>query len=440
MERPALFPVFRLLFIALGSIASLIAIARANDGTDSAALAAVAAARSGDWTQANAQAGQSPDPLALKIVRWLDYTRASPDGRFAEIAGFIEQNPDWPLQKTLRRRAEEALAGESDDTAALWLKRHPPISGAGRARAAEIMIDQGKVGAGAAALRTAWIEGGFTPAEEHDLLARFSATLRPEDHQKRLDRLLWDGNADAARRMLPLVSADYHALAEARLALAADASDAGRLVAQVPTQLRSDPGLAFEEARWSRKKDDYDTAAQLLLAHHDNPVRPAAWLGERLLVARQLLDTGNPDMAYRLVEQPNSNAGNASAEAEFLCGYIALRYRKDPALAFDHFAHMLARVTSPYAEARAAYWSGRAAAAAGKPDLAAKWYAAGAENMATFYGQLSAHQLGRDAPPHPVPEPRPTGAERARFNGQELVCAAQACSSPPATTSTPASL
>ncbi len=86
---------------------------------------------------------------------------------------------------------------------------------------------------------------------------------------------------------------------------------------------------------------------------------------------------------------------------------------------------MLARVTSPYAEARAAYWSGRAAAAAGKPDLAAKWYAAGAENMATFYGQLSAHQLGRDAPPHPVPEPRPTGAERARFNGQELVRAAQ---------------
>src|SRR5579863_996981 len=163
MERPALFRVFRLLFVTLGGIASLIEIARADTGADigadRAALAAIAAARSGDWAQAYAQAGQSPDPLTVKIVRWLDYTRASPGGRFAEIAGFIEQNPDWPLQKTLRRRAEEALANESDDTAADWLKRHPPISGAGKARAAEVMIDQGKVEAGAAALRTAWIEG-----------------------------------------------------------------------------------------------------------------------------------------------------------------------------------------------------------------------------------------------------------------------------------------
>src|SRR5260370_19761160 len=129
MERSALLPLFRFLFAILGSIATLSAIARAEDG---AALAAVAAARSGDWAQAYAQAGQSPDALALKIVRWLDYTRSSPGGRFAEIAGFIEQNSDWPLQKTLCRRAEEALAGESDDPAADWLKRHPPVNGAGQ--------------------------------------------------------------------------------------------------------------------------------------------------------------------------------------------------------------------------------------------------------------------------------------------------------------------
>src|SRR5205085_2538325 len=78
------------------------------------------------------------------------------------------------------------------------------------------------------------------------------------------------------------------------------------------------------------------------------------------------------------------------SEAEFLCGYIALRFRKEPGLAFDHFAHILARVTSPYAKARAAYWGGRAAEAAAKPDLAAKWYTAGAEHNATFYGQLAA--------------------------------------------------
>ena len=119
-----------------------------------------------------------------------------------------------------------------------------------------------------------------------------------------------------------------------------------------------------------------------------------------------------PKPPIRLVHAAGPSDDNAYSEAEFLSGYIALRFRKEPGIAFDHFARILARVTNPYAKARAAYWGGRAAEAAGKADLAAKWYAAGAEHMATFYGQLAAHQLGNDAPPRPVPEPRPS-ADRA---------------------------
>ena len=411
------------LFLVVGFFATLTTTTQAQ-GPDHD-QAAVAAARSGDWTQAYAQASQCKDPLVQKVVRWLDYTRASPGGRFAEIASFIEQNPDWPLRKTLLRRAEEALTGESDDTAADWLKRHPPINGAGHARAAELMITRGKVEAGTVALRTAWAEGDFTLAGEHILLVRFYDRLRPEDHERRLDWLLWDGQADAARRMMSLVPADYRAVAEARLALIGDAANREAVLAKVPAQLRSDPGLAFEEARWRRKKDDYDGAAQLLLAHDDTPIRPDLWWSERLMVARRLLAGGNSDIAYRLVQHPNSADGFANTEGEFLHGYIALRYRKDPSVAFEHFAHILARVTSPYVKARAAYWGGRAAEAAGKSELATKWYAAGAEHMATFYGQLAAHQLGQDAPPHPLPEPRPDSAAQARFNAEDLVRAAQ---------------
>jgi soluble lytic murein transglycosylase len=414
---------YRTLFLVVGLFATFTTTTQAQ-GPDHD-QAAVAAARGGDWIQAYAQAGQCKDALVQKVVRWLDYTRSSPGGRFAEIASFIEQNPDWPLRKTLLRRAEEALAGESDDTAADWLKRHPPINGAGHTRAAEIMINRGKVEAGTAALRTAWAEGDFSLAGEHILLVRFYDRLRPEDHQRRLDWLLWDGQADAARRMLSLVPADYRTVAEARLALIGDAANREAVLAKVPAQLRSDPGLAFEEARWRRKKDDYDGAAQLLLAHDDTPIRPDLWWSERLMVARRLLAGGNSDIAYRLVQHPGSAEGFANTEGEFLHGYIALRYRKDPSLAFDYFAHILARVTSPYVKARAAYWGGRAAEAAGKPELATKWYGAGAEHMATFYGQLAAHQLGQDAPPHPVPEPRPDSAAQARFNAQELVRAAQ---------------
>jgi soluble lytic murein transglycosylase len=425
-----LFRVFRLLFIVLGISAALTTIAsttiaRAEDNADSTALAAIAAARAGDWPQAYAKASQASDGVLLKIVRWLDFTRPTPGGRFAELAAFIDQNPDWPLQKKLQRRAEEALIGENDEVAADWLKRHPPIGGVGKAREAQILLNRGNTEAGTAALRAAWIDGDFNVADERPFLVRHYGMLRPEDHEKRLDRLIWDGLTDAARHMLPLVPADYRLAAEARLALAADAANGEALLAKVPAQWRSDPGVAFEEARWRRKKNNYEAAAQLLLAHGDSPARPAAWWGERQLVARQLLATGNADTAYKLLQQHGLSDGNAYSEAEFLTGYIALRYSKDPALALDHFTRILARVTTPYGKARAAYWSGRAAEAAGNSALAAKWYTTGAENMATFYGQLAAHQLGKDAPPRPVPEPQPSAAEQKHFDAEELVRAAK---------------
>ena len=420
-----MFPIFRLLFVLLGIFAALIPMARAEDSPDSAALSAIAAARTGDWPQAYTRANQGKDALLPKIVRWLDYTRPTPGSRFAELAAFIDQNPDWPQQKKLQRRAEEALTAESDDVAADWLKRHPPLGGVGKARAAQIMLNRGNAEAGTAALRAAWIEGDFNAADERSFLVRYWGMLRPEDHQKRLDRLIWDGLTDAARHMLPLVSADYRLAAEARMALASDSANGEALLAKVPAQLRSDPGVAFEEARWRRKKNNYEAAAQLLLAHGDSPVRPVAWWSERQLVARQVLATGNADTAYKLAQQHGLSDGYAYSEAEFLSGYIALRYRKDPALALDHFTRILARVSTPYGKARAAYWSGRAAEAAGNSELATKWYATGAEHMATFYGQLAAHQLGKDAPPRPVPEPQPSSAEQKHFNAEELVRAAQ---------------
>lgn len=389
------------------------------------AVAAVEAARAGDWNKALAKAGESKDPVAIKIVHWLDLTRAAPAGRFSDIASFIEQNPDWPLQKTLRRRAEEALQTEADQTAAAWFKRYPAETAIGKIREAELTLKRGDVDAATVALRAAWIDGDFAPGEERSLLAHFAGTFRTEDNEKRLDRLLWDGQTDAARRMLPLVPSDQRALAEARMAYAANASNAEKLLAKVPAALRSDAGLAFEQAQWLRKKEQFDPAAQLLLAHPDNPTRPAAWWSERQMVARKLLAAGNADTAYKIVQQQGTEDPGSYAEARFLSGYIVLRFQKDPALAFEDFAQILARAASPFSKARAAYWGGRAAQAEGNAELAAKWYTAGADHMATFYGQLAAHLLGKDAPPKPIPEPRPDAKQLEQFNALELVRAAR---------------
>jgi soluble lytic murein transglycosylase len=422
-----LVPVFRILLslslsLAIFTINLPVACAEPLSEADlQATRTMLAAAQAGDWSRAYAGLVLVSDPLPLKILHWMDYSRPGAPGRFPDIAEFIQKNPDWPRQKALRKHAEEALSGESDDVAADWLKRYPPISAVGKVRNAEIMLNSGNLEGGTSALRAAWIDGDFGPLDERNFLARHSASIQAEDNEKRLDRLIWDAQYEAARRMLPLVPTDWRSLGEARLAFAAQASNAEVVAARVPAKLRTNPGLLYEELRWRTRKDMVNAAVQVLLSQPGDLVRPAAWWVERQIIARRVLATGNAALAYRLVEQHGLIEGTAYTEAEFLQGYIALRYMKNPVLAFDHFARILTRVGTPYAKARAGYWGGRAAEAQAKPELAAKWYAVAADHMVTFYGQLAAHKLGDDAPPHPVPEPVPDPAELARFNQNEVV-------------------
>ena len=422
-------PVFRILLLlplAIFTINLTTAPAQTLSEADlQATRAMLTAAQGSDWNRAYAELALISDPLPLKILHWMDYSRPGAPGRFPNIAEFIERNPDWPRQKALRKHAEEALAGESDAVAADWFKRFPPVSAVGKVHSAEILLNSGNLENGIAELRAAWIDGDFGPIDEKNFLARHSPVIRAEDNERRLDRLLWDAQYDAARRMLSLVPTDWRGLGEARLALAAQASNAEIVAARVPAKLRGDPGLIYEELRWRTKKDMLNAAVQILLSEPGDLVRPAAWWAERQTIARRVLATGNAALAYRLVEQHGLIEGNAYSEAEFLLGYIALRYMKNPVIGFDHFARILTRVGTPYAKARAGYWGGRAAEAQAKSALAAKWYAAAADHMVTFYGQLAAHQLGHDAPPHPVPEPLPDPAELARFNQNEVVRATQ---------------
>lgn len=410
---------FALSFLLLGAAPGRAQIPAPADGA--AAQAALAAARGGDWKRAYAEAARVQDPVLTKVLHWMELIHSSPLGRFAEIGAFLTQNPDWPGRKALRRRAEQALSGQSDAVAADWFNHYPPLSTAGRVRQAEIMLDRGDTAGATTALRAAWIDGDFNAADEKSFLARHGAAIRPQDDVARLDRLLWTHHAVAARRMLSRVSPGERALAEARLALMAMAPNAPALYAHIPPALRTDPGLLFDEAYWDRKRKDFDAAVKILLAEKGDPDHPAVWWNERRIVARHLLAKGQPELAYRIVAQHGRLTGDDYSEAEFLLGFIALHFQNRPTVAFDHFSRILTQARTSFYKARAGYWAGRAAEAEGNAALAEKWFAVGAAHMATFYGQLAAHELGRDAPAHPGPEPIPDAAQRARFDGNELV-------------------
>jgi soluble lytic murein transglycosylase len=359
----------------------------------------IAAIRADRWADAQLAAAAYADPVATKLVtyfRLLAPGAATPD----EITDFTAQNPDWPSQALLERRRQEAIAAEPDQATALaQCARNTLTLPQAMLRCAEAQATAGNGTEAAEQARHAWIVGLADAGAETAFLRRWSGAVHAEDQWTRFQRLAWH-DAAAAARQVPRLDPGHRTAAEARLALQRDAPNAETLLAAVPAAARGEPGLVLDHARWLRHAER--TADALALwqrrgepAQRDAPPEElAAFWTERNLLARRLLRDGNPSGAYALAAQHGQITPEQVLDAEFLAGFIALRRLNDPAAATGHFTTLVETSKAAITQARARYWLGRAAAAAGKDprsdyERAAAW-------PTTFYGQLAALALGDD--------------------------------------------
>ena len=383
-------------------------------------FAAIEAAR---WKTAYALAARANDKVFAKLVAWIDYTQLGSRARFADIAAFMEQNPDWPDPHVLQRNAEEALADSIPAATVIdWFSRRRPLTVRGRMRLAQALLDSGETERARTLLRETWVESNFARLRERYFLKRYRKFLRKADHAGRLDRLLWAGRTWEARRMLRRVDAGQRALAVARIRLRRFQGGVDWAIRQVPAALTENLGLIYERLRWRRRKGRDADARALLNSLPPALTRPPEiWWRERAVIARRALRGGEISVAYALVSAHRQTRGKNFAEAEWLAGWISLRFLDDAGAALKHFSALHANVRYPISLARGAYWAGRAAEAMGNGLLAQQWYAKAATHVTTFYGQLAASRL-KDRAPAAIPkEPAPDAVTAQAFAERELV-------------------
>jgi len=137
------------------------------------------------------------------------------------------------------------------------------------------------------------------------------------------------------------------------------------------------------------------------------------WWIERRLLARKMIDIGENRTAYLIARDAALPARDIyKTEQEFTAGWIALRFLGDPATAAHHFARIGIGSVNPTTLARAGYWQGRAAEAAGRIQEARAAYSAAAAQSTSYYGQLARAKLG-------LPQIELNGAPGGRVRGIE---------------------
>ncbi len=359
------------------------------------------------------------DPVARKLIDWAVLRAETDDFIFERYAAFIANNPGWPSLVQFRRKAEAALWQNSASDAQIrsFFASQKPLSAKGKLALARAALNQGDRNQAQHLVREAWRMESFSADMEKRTLDAFGALLSAGDHKARMDRRLYAEDIEEAMRSAQRLGPSQVAVAKARAAVVNKASNAKALLDAVPADARNDAAYIFAMAQWLRRNDKIAEAAQWMLkapnthaAIHD----PEEWWTERRLLARKLLDIGDPQTAFRISSAAAiPEKEHPQVEALFTSGWIALRFLNDPAAAMPYFARIARAAEHPASLARSYYWQGRTAEAQGKRDEARRFYEHGARYPTAYYGQLARAKLG--AGELRVPPPPPMAAHAPRL-------------------------
>ncbi len=356
--------------------------------------------RKGKSSEAGQVAQTIGDPVARKLAEWI-YLRSENNGASVErYRAFIAANPSWPSQTFVRRRAEAALWDDKRDDSAIqsYFDDEKPISAKGKFALGKSLLARGDRANAERLVRDAWRNDPISGDTEAMAIDMFGPLITPGDHKARMDMLLYGSDGDPGLRSAKRLGGAQMALARARIAVTKKASNAKALLDAVPSELHSDPGYLFSRIQQLRRDERFAEAARLMSAVPRDINRLHnldEWWIERRLLSRKLLDVGEHRAAYVVARDAALPARDIyKTEQEFTAGWIALRFLKDPATASQHFARIGVGSVNPTALARAGYWQGRAAEAAGRSSEARAAYTRAAEQSTSYYGQLARGKLG----------------------------------------------
>lgn len=366
---------------------------------------ALDAVRGGDFDAAE-RIAERDGAVARDVIVW--HRLRAAQGDYAQIMDFIKRRPDWPSMDYLRSRSEPVVIEQSDDEIIAFFEGMPAQTPMGVLAHARALTAKSLSGPAQANLVLAWRTMPMNATSQAAFLADHAALLAPH-HDARLDAMIWQREYDAARQMYGIASKGAEQAAEARIAFYRRLDSAVQTYEDLPAALKVTGGVNHARFEWRVRSGREQDAKDLLLEASksvDALGDPAAWGNRRRALARDEMRTGDPKVAYAMASQHLLTEGSDFADLEWLAGYIALRFLKDPILALKHFKGHDGAVESPISQGRAGYWQGRALEDAGDNEGASQAYARGANFQTSFYGLLAAERA-RIPFPEKLRGPRP---------------------------------
>ncbi len=402
------------LYIALAATTALVAPISASAQEASA------------WDNARASlVAEGPGPMAPQIARWErlweDREAQLP---FTAYANFLIANPGFPDETTLRSRAERRLREEFTDPALLlqFFEAQDPVTNYAKAHYALALMGPDRATSQRWATE-AWRGGEMSPTAEAALFATYGNAFSQDDHDQRMDALLWQRESDAAARQIARVSQGKRAVFAARLSILQGGDGATSAAGAT-----ADPGYLYNRSRELRQEGRASRAVRMIVDGPELasvPFDRTRWITELLAVGRAASRPDTPRVAARAVEAFAPGEDISTMEYKLRDDYTSLMWAGgtnalwhlgDGASAAPLFYQYGTAARTSQTRSKGFFWAGEAYRQAGMTAEAEQHYEMAAQYHDRFYGLLALERLGRELPPYQAaPAGEPTPEERQAF-------------------------
>jgi soluble lytic murein transglycosylase len=354
-------------------------------------------ANRGECAKAIEYAAQSNDDLVQKIIS----AKAILDNKCAHISvdyalRFVNENPLWPNNNHIKRRLELlALDRASPNHKPVmidWFKNNFPLTWQGLKYYALIAPHA----LSSDSVKETWRQASFEPSEQSSFLKLYAKVLSAQDHLARLDNMLWDERVDQAEQMLILVDKKHRTQYLAHIAIIKRDKHLEQLFHRLTRQQQHSSGILYAYLSYKISKKLPVTKFELASALHIPIDKQNAdkWWRVRSYYVRELMQVHSYLNAYKLASHHNCSERLNITQAQWLSGWLALRFLHKADLALQHFQSLYNNSGRPISLARGAYWLARSYKQLQDKEKAAKWMNAAAKYGNTFYGQIAQHELG----------------------------------------------
>jgi soluble lytic murein transglycosylase len=350
------------------------------------------------WTKALSTSSRAKDKSINNFIQWNYLLTNGNQASFFDYLTFIDKNNDYPRIGRIRYLAEQKLDTKeiSPKKIVNWFGDKEPLSGFGKMILGESNILIGNVELGKKQIKEGWKEADLSANQLKFFRSKFKKYLDEKDYINRAEYLAWNNKYWDLKRILPYLPKDYELLYNARQLLMSKSYGVDEAIKNVPDKFVNDAGLNYDRLKWRRKRGRIDGSVEILLNvknTKDYLVRPDLWWEEREIISRSLIYDKKFELAYKISSNHGLTEGSEFAEAEWMSGWIALSFLKDPLLAKDHFLNFYNNVSYPISTARGAYWLGKTFKTLKDKEQSNKWFEEATKYLTTYYGQLAFIEL-----------------------------------------------